>query len=130
MQEQDNELSFYEGADMEDPVGTEREGITGKVTSYTFTGVAYPCVIFKEDFKCPKHKMEVVSNMVKSGNLSMKDIALYIIGAGGALFKIGALSGLQVGAFLDLIGVDTVDGFYDKSTPLKGDRLYTLCAAM
>ena len=119
-----DEFDFYEEAEQEEK--TEIEGITGSVTSYTFTGVSYPCIIFKEEFSCPKHKLTVVSNMVKSGNNMLKDISLYFLQKGD-LFKIGSLSGLQVGAFLDLVGVGNVDGFFDANTQLSNDRLYTLC---
>lgn len=128
MQESAREdFDFYE--DNVENESVEIEGITGNVTSYTFTGVSYPCIIFKEDFSCPKHKLTVVSNMVKSGSNLIKDISLYFLQK-GELFKIGSLSGLQVGAFLDLVGVENVNGFYDSSTQLVKDKLYTLCTVV
>lgn len=101
------------------------KGIEGKVTNFTYTELSYPYIVFGSAFKSPKHKMNVVSNMVKSGILSNKDISLYVEYENG-LYKIGMLSGLQVGSFLDLVGLDGLYGYLDENTKLSGDRLYVL----
>ena len=63
--------------------------------------------------------------MVKSvkGN---KDISLYYTNNGES-YKIGMINGLQVGAFLEVIGIDKVIGYFDKDTKLENSLLYTLC---
>ena len=132
-----DDYGFY-GED-DGAVAQEIKGITGDVTNYTYTGVSYPCVIFKEGFKCPKHKMTVISHMVKPPTrhkgldinkpreaVEDTSVGLYFAQK-GELFKMGALNGLQIGAFLDLVGTDSVKGFYDESTPLTDDHLYALC---
>ena len=103
------------------------KGITDNVSSYTFTEMSYPCIIFKEGFTCPKHQLKVVSNMVKS-NSPDKDINLYFVNK-GELFKMGMLSGIQVNAFLEVIGFDRLFGFLDREVKLEDDRLYTLCTS-
>lgn len=132
-----DDCSFYEGE--EDAKGKDIEGITGDVTNYTYTNVTYPCVIFKEGFRCPKHKMTVISHMVKPpmrrrgielGTIQNPtedtSVSLYF-SQKGEVFKMGALNGMQIGAFLDLVGTDSVNGYYDESTPLNDDHLYALC---
>lgn len=118
------DFNFYNEEDFGEK-SVEMQGITGKVTPYTFTGVTYPCVLFKEDFNCPRHKLTVISNMVKSGGKLNKDISIYFLQKGD-VFKIGSLSGFQINAFIDLVGKENLTGFYDKDTQLSGDKLYTL----
>lgn len=117
------EQDFYEG--QVDEQVEERKGITGTVTPYTFTNVAYPCIVFKDDVQLPKHKLTVLKNMVESGKKENKDISLYFNTSDGT-FKMGSLSGLQVESFLDLVGVDSLVGFYEDGTQLLGSKLYTL----
>lgn len=100
------------------------KGVTEDVTDFTFANVEYPCIIFKEGFSVPKHQLNVVSNMVKSC-ISTKDISLYY-SKDSDLYKIGMIDGKQVNAFLEVIGIDKVFGFYDKNTRLEGNLLYTL----
>ena len=58
-----NEEELYVGYD-EDTVN-EIEGITDKVTDLSYTKLEYPAILFKEDFQLPKHKILLISNMVK-----------------------------------------------------------------
>lgn len=106
----------------------EIKGITGKVSSFTFTGVSFPCIVFRDDVQIPKHKLLIVSNMVKSGDLNEKDTALYF-NQKGSLFKIGSLAGSQIMGFLDLMGTDCVKGYVSSDEELVGGKLYSLCTA-
>lgn len=116
----------YEGY-VEDEV-SEMEGITDKVTNYTYTKLEYPCLLFRKGVQLEKHKVQVVSNMVNSKTLgSMKDISLYLSN-NGELFKIGKISGVQVLPLLEIIGEENLQGFLDKDTELKGSLIYTLCS--
>lgn len=119
---EDNDLSFYEDA-VED-VKQEERGITDRVTEYTYTKLEYPCIIFREGFSAPMHKLAVVSNMVKS-NARDKDISLYMR-KGDDIYKLGMLAGCQIEAFLDIIGTDSVIGHLDENIKLEGNNLYTL----
>lgn len=117
-------FEFYgEGTDEQSEVKVK--GITGDVTDFTYTGLEYPCIVFNDDFKCPKHQLNVISNMVNS-SVGFKDISLYFVNK-GELFKIGAINGMQVNAFLDIVGISNVKGFFDKLTKLEDSMLYTLC---
>lgn len=100
------------------------KGISDKVTEFTYSNLDYPCIVFREDFSCPKHKLRAVSNMVKAKGVN-KDINLYFTDK-GELFKMGMLSGLQINPFLEIMGCDSVIGFYDAETKLEGGLLYTL----
>lgn len=116
----------YEGY-VEDEV-SEMEGITDKVTNYTYTKLEYPCLLFRKGVQLEKHKVQVVSNMVNSKTLgSNKDISLYLSN-NGELFKIGKISGVQVLPLLEIIGEENLQGFLDKDTELKGSLIYTLCS--
>lgn len=118
-----DESSFYE--DCEES-SEDVEGITGQVSSFTFTNINYPCFIFKEGSEIPKYKLRIVANMVKSGNMQDKDTSLYFM-QNGDLYKIGSLSGLQIMGFIDLIGIDNLIGYASKDEKLEGASLYCLC---
>lgn len=119
------EDDFY--GEQSDDVTVSLPGITDKVVNYTYTGMSFPCVILKDGFKCPEHKMIVLSKMVKMGSVEVKDINLYF-SDNGELYKIGMLSGMQVKPFLDIVGVENIHAFYDDGSELKGDKVYVLCA--
>lgn len=119
-----NEFNFY-GNDDEVNV-KDREGITDKVTSYTYTDLSYPCIILKDGFKCPLHRMIVISNMVKS-NTPDKDINLYFT-KGSDMYKVGNLSGKQIKPLLDILDIGKLKAFYDRATELSGDMVYALCS--
>lgn len=119
----EDESSFYKGCEES---SEEVEGITGQVSSFTFTNINYPCFIFKEGSEIPKYKLRIVANMVKSGNMQDKDTSLYFI-QNGDLYKIGSLSGLQIMGFIDLIGADNMIGYASKDEKLEGASLYCLC---
>ena len=118
------DFGFYGDVGEEQQKQVEK-GISDKVTEFTYSNLEYPCIVFREDFSCPKHKLRAVSNMVKAKGVE-KDINLYFTDK-GELFKMGMLSGLQVNPFLEIIGCESVIGFYDENTKLENDRLYTLC---
>ena len=118
-----DESSFYD--DCEES-SEDVEGITGQVSSFTFTNINYPCFIFKEGSEIPKYKLRIVANMVKSGNMQDKDTSLYFM-QNGDLYKIGSLSGLQIMGFIDLIGIDNLIGYASKDEKLEGASLYCLC---
>lgn len=116
------EFDFYEDSKEEEKI--EKKGITGDVTNFTFTGMQYPCILFNEDFQCPKHKLNVIKNMVGSA-VGTKDISLYFIN-NQELFKIGMIDGLQINFFLEVVGEQNVTAYYDAKTPLRGGLIYTL----
>lgn len=120
------EDGLYEGYEEEQV--DELEGITDRVTDLSFTNLEYPAILFKNGFKFPKHKVMVISNMVKSsaGN-TKKDISLYFQNE-GEIYKIGMLSGHQVMHLLDIVPKDQLTAFYNDGTLLEGDRIYTLCS--
>lgn len=124
MSEIEEELDFY--GDEEEEVDSEIKGITGEVSSFTFTNLSYPCIIFKEGCEIPKHRLKIVANMVKSGNMQDKDTSLYFI-QNGELFKIGSLSGTQIMGFLDLMGTDCMFGYVNAEEKLENGNLYSLC---
>ena len=125
MKESGKDFDFYGDGTDESEV-KDIHGITDTVTEYSYSNLQYPCIIFAEGFKCPKHKMQVLSNMIKSKGI-IKDIALYFKQSDG-VYKIGEIGGIQVNSLLDCIGVDSLLGFYDEATELSGSKLYALCS--
>lgn len=119
-----DDFGFY-GSSADENNVEDIHGITDVVTSYTFTKLDYPCLVFKKDFRCEKHKMRIIGNMVKSESIE-KDISLYFQN-GDDIYKIGKISGRQVDSLISIVGEDSLDGFYDDGTPLTRDRLYVLC---
>lgn len=119
---------FY-GVGEDEGRSAEVKGITGEVSSFTYTNLQFPCILFKEGTPIPKHKLKIVSNMVKSGNMGEKDTSLYFI-QNGDVFKIGSLSGNQIMGFLDLMGLDCLEGYLGKENKLEGGLLYSLCTVV
>lgn len=117
------EVDFYGNDD--EVASSDVRGVSDSVSSYTYTNLSYPCLLFKEGFTCPKHQLTVISNMVKSKG-SDKDVSIYF-NKEGDLYKIGSISGRQVNAFLEIVGTGVVYGYYDEGTKLEDDLLYTLC---
>lgn len=117
---------MYDG--YEEGTVKEIEGITDKVSDMSFTGISYPAIVFKEGFKLERHKVVVISNMVKSqaGNMS-KDITLYFQN-NGELYKMGTLSGFQIMSLLDIVPRDSLLAFYSDGKLLEGSLIYTLCS--
>lgn len=121
----DDEL--YNGYD-EDKV-EDIQGITDSVTDYTYAKLSYPCIIFKAGFRLEKHKMQVISNMVKSSPKGViKDISLYFTNE-DQLYKVGSIGGIQVSPLIDIAGRDSLNAFLDDKTQLSGDLIYTLCSS-
>lgn len=126
----DSDFDFYDDDELEENAECEGyksdiAGITDEVTSYTYTNLSYPCIVFADGFSCPKHQMKVISNMVKSGGED-RDTTLYFANK-NELYKLGNMSGRQVESLLDMVGTENIVGYYVDGTRITGDRMYTLC---
>ena len=105
----------------------EIKGITDTVTDYTYTGLSYPCVMMKEGIQLERHKIQVVSNIVKSNAAGVvKDIALYF-NNNDQIYKLGNIAGNQVSSLIDIIGRNKLTAFLSEGKELKGSLIYTLC---
>lgn len=120
-----DDFGFY-GPENDESIATDIRGVTDTVSKFVYTNLSYPCICLKEDIKLPKHKWVVISKLVKHG-VQNKNISVYLA-RGGSLFKAGALSGVQIKAFIDIIGINNLVGYYEKDRKLVGDRLYVLSA--
>lgn len=118
------EFDFYEGNEEGKEEVRDVKGLTDTVSKYVYNNMEFPCICLKEDIKLPKHKWVIISKLVKQGS-SDKNISIYML-RGGEMFKAGSLSGLQVKAFIDIIGLDNLFGYFNKDKELIGDRLYVL----
>lgn len=122
-----DDFDVYDDYD-EDSEVEDIKGITDTVTDYTFTGLKYPSILFKEGTTLEKHKVQVISNMVKSVSPGIeKDISLYFIKDGYQLYRMGAINGMQVSSLIDIVGRDNLIGFSDEGKELKNSLIYTLC---
>lgn len=119
-----DDFNFYGDGSNEEEVVRDVKGLTDTVSKFVYSNMTFPCICLKEDIKLPKHKWLIISKLVKQGSED-KNISVYMI-RGGELFKAGSLSGLQIKAFIDIIGIDNLFGYYNKDKELKGDRLYVL----
>lgn len=119
----DNEFDFY-GEEYNENSPNEIKGITDKVTSYTYTGMSYPCMVIKDTFVCPKHRMLVIKNMVKKSAMD-KDISLYYA-QGAELFKLGNISSSQIKVFIEMVGKEHIEGYLSEKESLSDDLLYIL----
>lgn len=120
-----DEEEVYEG--MSEEANPNIEGITDDVVSYTYTDTSYPCIIIKDGFTCERHKLDVLSHMVKMSSREDKDISLYMQD-GSDRYKIGTLSGSQIKAFYQIIGEGNVTVYYSENKELVGDMKYVLCS--
>jgi hypothetical protein len=118
------EFDFYEGNEEGIEEVRDIKGLTDTVSKYVYSNMEFPCICLKEDIKLPRHKWVIISKLVKQGS-SDKNISIYML-RGGEVFKAGTLSGLQVKAFIDIIGLDNLFGYFNKDKKLTGDRLYVL----
>lgn len=118
------EFDFYEGNEEGKEEVRDVKGLTDTVSKYVYNNMEFPCICLKEDIKLPKHKWVIISKLVKQGS-SDKNISIYML-RGGEMFKAGSLSGLQVKAFIDIVGLDNLFGYFNKDKELIGDRLYVL----
>lgn len=119
----DNDFGFY-GEDEEKEEVRDIKGITDEVSKYVYSNLSYPCICLKEDVKFPKYKWIAISKLVKQGS-SDKNISFYII-RNSDILKAGSLSGIQIKAFIDIVGLDNIFGYYNKDKLLEGDRIYVL----
>lgn len=120
----ENDFDFY-GEEAEEGKVQDIKGMTDEVTEFTYTGLQYPCIIFNSDVKFKNHQWRIIANMVKAVD-SDKDTALYYRDDSG-LVKMGMLSGRQIESFLELVGLESVTGYFSEKEELKGSILYTLC---
>lgn len=120
------DFGFY-GSEAEKDEVKDIQGITDEVSKFVFSSMEFPCVCLKADIALPKHKWVVISKLVKQGT-SSKNISFYII-RNGETFKAGSLSGLQIKAFIDMVGIDNLFGYHNKDRKLVGDRLYALASS-
>lgn len=118
------EFDFYEGNEEGKEEVRDVKGLTDTVSKYVYNNMEFPCICLKEDIKLPKHKWVIISKLVKQGS-SDKNISIYML-RGGEMFKAGSLSGLQVKAFIDIVGLNNLFGYFNKDKELIGDRLYVL----
>lgn len=117
---------FYENYDEDEQI-PEIQGITDKVTDYTYAKLLFPCIVLKDGIKLEKHKVMVLSNMVKSDTLGYeKDISLYLSN-GSELYKLGMVGGIQVSPLIDIVGVDNIVAYLSKEKQLLGSMIYSLC---
>jgi translation initiation factor 2B subunit (eIF-2B alpha/beta/delta family) len=100
------------------------KGITDSVTDLSFTNIAYPAIVILETLKLQEHKVKVISGMTQT-SAGKKDISLYYQHE-GELYKLGALSGMQIMPFFDIVPTEFVKAYYTDGTPLEGAAVYTL----
>ena len=117
------DYNFYGEEDDSEEV-KDINGVTDNVTKYVFTNMEYPCICLNADISLPKHKWITISKLVKQG-VTQKNIAFYLL-RNGELFKAGGLTGSQIKAFIDIVGLENLFGFYKKDVKLSGDKLYIL----
>lgn len=122
----DEDFGFY-GSEAELEEVKDIKGITDEVSKYVYTDMDFPCICLKGDINLPMHKWKVISKLVKEGSAN-KNITFYII-KGNELFRAGALAGIQVMPFIDIVGLENLEGFHNKEIKLEGDRLYVLAGA-
>lgn len=127
LEDRDSDFGFY-GEDAEETVVKDIKGVTDKVTEYVFSDMEFPCICLDADRKLPKHKWTVISKLVKQGTVE-KDISFYML-RNGQLLKAGALSGIQIKAFIDVVGIENLFGYQNSDKLLKGDKLYALASFM
>ena len=119
-----DEFDFYGDGSTEEVV-RDVKGVTDSVSEYVFVDMEYPNLCLKADLVLPKHKWEVISKLSKIGGKADKNISLYIV-RHGELFKIGALNGVQVKSFIDIVGIDNIEGHHRDGRKLEGSKLYVL----
>lgn len=121
------DFNFYGEEDEADEVNSEDiKGITDEVSQYIYSDMAYPCFCLKKDIKLPRHKWSIISKLVKQTTKD-KNIAVYMI-RGNEMFKVGSLAGVQVKAFISIVGIENMFGYFSRDVKLEGDRLYVLSA--
>lgn len=127
------EFNFYEESNTRDTANTgydevevrDIKGVTDSVSEYVFVDMEYPNVCLKADLVLPKHKWEVISKLSQIGGNVDKNISLYIV-RNDELYKIGALSGVQIKSFLDIVGIENIVGHHKDGRELVGSKLYVL----
>ena len=118
-----SDFDFY-GDSANEEVVKDIRGITDEVSKYVYSNLSYPCIVLRENISFPKYKWVAISKLVKQGDAS-KNISFYIL-RNNEILKAGSLSGLQIKAFIDIVGLDNLFGYYNKDKVLEGDKLYVL----
>ena len=121
-----SDFGFY-GEEADEASVRDIKGVTDEVSKFVFTNIEYPCICLKADIMLPTYKWEVIAKLVKQGVVS-KNISIYML-RNGELFKAGSLSGLQVKAFIDIVGIENLFGFHNRDIRLDGDKLYVLASS-
>lgn len=121
------DFGFY-GEEAEKEEVRDIKGVTDEVSKFVYTDMKFPCICLNADIKLPKHKWLIISKLVKQGGSSEKDISVYMI-RDGELYKAGALSGIQIKSFIDIIGLENMFGYQNKKIKLLGDKLYVLSSS-
>lgn len=119
-----DDFNFYGGDESEESIVKDVKGLTDTVSKFVYSDMVFPCICLNEDIKLPKHKWLIISKLVKQGSED-KNIAVYLI-RNGELYRAGSLSGVQIKAFIDILGIENLFGYYNKDKRLDGDRLYVL----
>ena len=121
------DFGFY-GSEEDSEKIREIRGITDEVSEFEYAGMKYPCICLKDNLILPKHKWKGISNLVKQGT-SSKNITVYMIRE-GELYEIGALAGIQIKAFIDIVGLNNMFAYHNKDTRLEKDKLYVFSSTL
>lgn len=119
-----NDFDFYDGVEQDSSVVQDIKGLTDEVSKYIYSNMDFPCICVKENIKLPKHKWVTMGKLVKQ-DVPNKDISVYII-RNNDILKAGALSRMQVGVFIDFVGIDNLVAYYNKDKILTGSKIYIL----
>ena len=84
----------------------------------------YPNIVIL-DTSLPKFVFKQIKSMLNIDGRISQDISIYL-DRGGKRYRIGKLAGVQVGALVELVGLDKLEGYLDRSNRLVGQNLYIL----
>lgn len=122
---EEKDFGFY-GEEAEKEEIKDLDGVTNSVTQFVLSNMNFPSLCLRENIILPRHKWVIISKLVKQ-NADEKDISLYF-NRNGELYKAGSISGIQVKALVDIIGLDNLVGYYNKDKQLVGDKIYVLAS--
>lgn len=139
--EYDNEVDYEDDLDAtddeddyaydvdEDNRNYEREGLTDKITPYSYVDKEYPNIVLDiENKELPKYKVEALTVMVSAKITAEEEsnmISLYLK-IQNNLMKLGKIHKRQVKAIKKLFKDYKVMGYLDKDTELKDELIYVL----
>ena len=101
------------------------EKVDHGVERYSSTTLSYPCFILDSRTEFPKHVISALSRMIES-SLSLENLIKIYIRNGEELLSLGGISSVQVKATIDLLGRESIEGYFSKDYPLSGDLIYVL----